>query len=648
MFRRRRLWVLASLAVLVLLFAGWKEVTTPVKGPHSLLELAVLRSGGPDDLVVLRSRYFTTAGRCAGCHGHDPQGVASVDAMGRDVNVADDWRSTMMANSARDPFFRAKLDHEVLVNPGHQQAIESTCLSCHAPLGMHEQRMADWPPFTAAMLDTSTIGLDGVSCLACHMQNPDSAGTLFTGQLRFDSAHVYGPYADDQIVPGVMQFFVGFTPGFGQHLVDSRNCAGCHTLITSTLDLSGNPTGDQFVEQATYHEWLNSVYPAQDKQCNTCHLPRIDDPIILAAEYIFLAPQTPFGLHHLAGGNVFMLEMLKAHRQQLGIPATEAQFDSTIARTLRMLQQSSVQLDLQVAARDADTAFIHVDLTNLTGHKFPSGYPSRRAIVQVVVTMPTGDTLFASGLMDPTYEVVGHDTPYEPHHDVITQPGQVQLYEMVMGDVNGDVTTVLERAKTPLKDNRLVPLGFSSGHPVYDTTLVAGVPASDTDFNRDAFGVEGNGGDRVRYHVALNGYTGPIHIAARVLFQPVPPGWNQEMFAYSSARIDSFRTMYENADASPTLVAEALVTDDRTGMAEQGRDNVTIWPNPSSDGVVNVSGAPMELLNVYDVSGKAVRVQVQRQVRGLRIQLPPRTPGTYLLHLRVAGRDIVERLTVTQ
>ena len=74
---------------------------------------------------------------------------------------------------------------------------------------------------------------------------------------------------------------------------------------------------------------------------------------------------------------------------------------------------------------------------------------------------------------------------WEPHHDVIRSEDQAQIYEMVMGDVNGDKTTVLERAKIPLKDNRLTPLGFSTSHPTYDTTLVAGVPATDIDFNRD-------------------------------------------------------------------------------------------------------------------------------------------------------------------
>src|SRR5690606_5358880 len=129
-----------------------------------------------------------------------------------------------------------------------------------APMGVHEERMLDHPSFTAAMLDTSALGLDGVSCLSCHMQSPDQAGSFFSGDLHFDSARVYGPYAEDQINPAIMTDFVGWTPGLGQHMIDSRNCAGCHTLITETMDLAGNYTGDHFVEQATYHEWKNSIY----------------------------------------------------------------------------------------------------------------------------------------------------------------------------------------------------------------------------------------------------------------------------------------------------------------------------------------------------------------------------------------------------
>src|SRR6185369_14088883 len=102
---------------------------------------------------------------------------------------------------------------------------------------------------------------------------------------------------------------------------------------------------------------------------------------------------------------------------------------------------------------------------------------------------------------------------------------------MVMGDVNGAVTTVLERAAAPIKDDRLPPTGFVSTHPSYDTAQVAGVPASDLDFNHDALGLEGSGGDIVHYHIPMHGFTGNVHVTASIHYQPVPPAWNAEMFS---------------------------------------------------------------------------------------------------------------------
>lgn len=638
--RGRSLVVLAGLAGLVLLLAGWSTALAP-RGHHNRLEDLLFRSADTD-LVVLYSTYFATAGRCAGCHGHDVNGVASVDGSGRDVNVADDWRSTMMANSARDPFFRAKLEHEVLVNPGHQGAIEGKCLGCHAPLGFHEQRMLGGPSFTAAMLDTSTIGLDGVSCAACHQQDPDSAGRFFSGDLRFSIDTVYGPYQEDEINPAIMEFFVGFRPTYGEHIVDGRTCAGCHTLITETADLQGNLTGDRFVEQATWHEWLNSAYNGSAANCRSCHMPRIQDSIILASDYSFLPGHSPFGLHHLVGGNVYMLELMKQHRQQLGIPATDVQFDSTIARTLDNLRHRSVELDVQLQDRNADTAWIDVTLLNLTGHKFPSGYPSRRAFVEVDVLDTDGDTLFHSGRYDPAWEVEGHDADLEPHHDVIRSPDQAQIYELVMGDVNDDVTTVLERAKSPLKDNRLVPVGFSTTHPVYDTTRIAGVPPTDTDFNHDALGLEGSGSDRVHYHVPLGGYEGPLQVQVRVWYQPVPPRWNAEMFAFNGARIDSFRTMVDAMDGRPTLVTADSLFVGALGIGESEGPPVLAHPNPAPDGRVTVIGRA-EVLEVYDAAGRRATVQVQRHGDRSVVQLPS-TPGTYLVVLRHHGVDRVERV----
>jgi Cytochrome c554 and c-prime len=637
---RKRILVGLGLLSIVFLLVGWSEATAPRFGPHSAFDIWRMRSA-EDGLLVQRSVFFATAGRCSGCHGHDTLGLAMVAEDGTDVNVADDWRSTMMANSARDPFFRAKVDHEVLVNPSHRTAIENKCLSCHAPLGMHEERMLNHPPFTLAMLDTSVMGQEGVSCLACHMQAPGTAGSLFSGDLRLDSARVYGPYPDDVINAAIMEFFVGFRPGYGQHIQDGRVCAGCHSLITETLDLSGVPTGGTFIEQATWHEWKNSVYQEDpNATCRGCHMPRIQDDVILASEYAFLQGHSPFGMHHLAGGNTMMLRLLKANKVQLGIPATDAQFDSTIARSLRQLH-SSVDLALTITDRTADTAYVDAHLVNLVGHKFPSGYPSRRAILQVIAIDDQGDTLFQSGRWDGTNEVYGHDLGYESHHDVITQGDQVQLYEMVMGDVSGSVTTVLERAATKIKDNRLPPQGFSTTHIAYDTARIEGVPASDLDFNRDALGVEGNGGDIVHYHIALNGYSGPLHVQARVYFQPVPPLWNAEMFSNHSAAIDTFRTMYAAADGVPELVAADSLFDNSSGLLDARVMDLQTFPNPTRDGAVAITGKGIARITVFNAAGERVPVTTTRRGDQWRCVLPEESGVYHLLVVTASGERLL-------
>ncbi len=655
---RSRVQVLGVLMGVMLVLVGWTEATAPRFGPHSALDMLTLRDqrSSSDGLVVQYSTFFATAGRCSGCHGHDTLALAMTSENGTDVNVSDDWRSTMMGNSARDPFFLAKVSHEVQVNPAHQVAIENKCLGCHAPLGMHEERMLGHAPFTIAMLDTSVMGHDGVSCLACHQQQPDSAGRFFSGDLHFgpephhdgdSSARVYGPYPDDEINAAIMTFFVGFRPGFGQHIQDGRVCAGCHSLITETLDLDGNATGGHFVEQATWHEWKNSIYPADlQTSCRGCHMPRIDDAIVLASEYAFLNGHSPFGEHHLAGGNTFMLKLLKNHIADLGIPATATQFDSTIARTLRNLHKS-VDLSLALTDRTPDTAYIDAHLINRIGHKFPSGYPSRRAFVQVIALNATGDTLFQSGRWDSTNELYGHDAGYEPHHDVITQGDQVQIYELVMGDVNNNVTTTLERAASPLKDNRLVPQGFSTTSPFYDTTRIAGVPTSDIDFNHDALGVEGNGGDIVHYHIAMNGYTGALHVHAHVYYQPVPPLWNQEMFGFHSAPIDTFRTLYQEADGTPELVTSDTLFDNSIGINARGSsEGVRAFPNPTMDGTVLITGSDIERITVYDVAGRETQVSTQRRANGWRCELPD-AAGVYNIVITTPRGDRLLRVVCT-
>jgi hypothetical protein len=307
--------------------------------------------------------------------------------------------------------------------------------------------------------------------------------------------------------------------------------------------------------------------------------------------------------------------------------------------------RNGLLVDVHMADRDADTAFVDVKVTNLAGHKFPSGYPARRAWVELLLTNAAGDTLYRNGAWDSSYEVVGHDAQWEPHHDVITAADHVQIYEMVMGDVNGDKTTVLERADVKLKDNRLVPELFSTSHYTYDTSYIANVGPADVDFNKDEMGVEGSGSDIVHYHVPMNGFIGLVNVHARVWYQSSPPKWMEEMFAFNSAEIDLFRNKYLAADNTPFLVQEDTLSDLSVGVDDLGELGVRIAPNPVMDGVLNVVGLDDRITgaDVYDMAGKLIAQRGASGDRQWRVTLPPGR-GTYLVAIHTRERTFVQRV----
>ncbi|MFN4255381.1 MAG: T9SS type A sorting domain-containing protein [Saprospiraceae bacterium] len=593
---------------------------------------------------------FPTGKVCGGCHGHDPNLRALITSSGEDVNMYDDWRTTMMANAARDPFWRAKVTHETLVNPAHSLELQDKCTTCHAPAGNYQAKLHDKKQFyTLADLYTDTLGLDGVNCQICHAQSPEaSLGNLHSGALPFDTNYIrvaYGPY--EFIFEPPMHEFVGITPKYGEHINDAGLCAGCHTLITETADLQGNKTGETFVEQATYHEWLNSRYDEQhdNVSCQGCHVPRLLDEIIISANYQFLTPKFPYGVHELAGANVTMLKILKENRDKLGISAKPEHFDSTIAATLRQLQQKTLTMSLLPAVLTGDTAIFDLKLENRAGHKFPSGYPARRAWVEFLVKNEAGETIFHSGRTNPDFSLPDEDANFEPHHDIIRQPGQVQIYEMTPGDVTSSFSNVLERGKSALKDNRLVPQGFRTDDPAYDTCQIIGHAFNDPDFNFAPDGTEGSGSDVVHFYIPTGGYKGHLRVEARVWYQSLPPKFVNPMFAHSSPEIDSFKLMFEAADRSPILVGEVVLDSvyvqpvSAKGVAAQAF--VKIFPNPSRDGRVFAQasgGVQIRQLKIYDLGGKLISEKVGREA-----VLPDRR-GVYIVVAETSRGRVVEKV----
>jgi len=627
---------------------------------------------------------FTGSGKCAGCHATDPNFFASVAGQtfpaipmpdGHDVNPTDMWRSSIMANSAKDPFWRAKVTHEVAVNPSHQAELEDKCTSCHAPLGHFAAHNDGYDYYSLEMLVQDSLALDGVSCVACHQQSLESSGINYSGIMHFDSAIIYGPYGLGKDEPPIydlpMLEYTNYAPIYGAHINDSRLCADCHSLIVNSVDLEGNYTGTQYVEQATYHEWKNSAFSGQgvdlpdnsdefEETCQGCHMPRIEDPVIISSGYAFLEPRTPYGLHQLAGANTAMLEIMRDNLEELGLTATVEQFDSTILWTQELLTQKTLDLDIISSSWNTmipgeDSYEIVLMLKNKAGHKFPSGYPSRRAFVEFLITNLQGDTIFHSGKRDPSgSNIINSDEfgllNFEPHYDVINSEEQVQIYEVVDGDVSGSPTNIQERAAIKLKDNRLVPYGFSVNHSAYDTTSIVGEALYDPNFNSNG-SFTGTGTDNIIYSISSEyfGAETNFNLTVNVWYQSMPPKWVNSMFDYESPEIELFQGLFEEHGSEPVLIASKNSVINLTDDVEEVENQISIniFPNPTYNGFSTLkwnSLGDQSVFEIYNSSGSRVNAGTLFGHSGsLEIELP-KASGMYLVKIHHNGGVLTKRV----
>lgn len=590
-----------------------------------------------DSLPVNYNGLFSGSGACVNCHGHDPAQLASVTSDGTDVNVVDAWGSSIMANAARDPYWKAKVRESVMANPSHQVELENTCTSCHAPLGRYTATIQEDAHYSMNMLLTDSLGRDGVSCVACHQQVEENIGQQFSGQLTFSEAPVaYGQYESPLISP--MALATGYVPTYAEHIQTSKVCAGCHTLLTETVDLAGEFTGTEFVEQSTYHEWLNSSYNEDNLNitCQSCHMPSLGgkQPIRLAAGFD-TPPRAPFSLHTFSGANSLMLNILNDNKEALGVPATAEDFEASIDATLNMLQFQSLTLSTELVERTVDTLVAEANLRNLAGHKFPSGYPARRLFIHAALYDESGTALWESGEWDDEFFLEDENEGYEPHYDVIRNEDEVQIYEMVMGDVNGDYTSLLERASSKLKDNRLAPLGFSIGHNSYDTTTVVGAAFTDLNFNHED-GVEGNGGDILQFRVPTDGLSDEVVFVVNAYYQSIPPKFVEELFDYDDPEIAAFQNMYMAADRSPVLVRSSeLFVDQFVGINEE-QEATQFMSHITGTNQLMIDISQKAELSIYTVNGALV--QEETVTAGKEEVLLTVSGGIYLAVLDIEGK----------
>jgi hypothetical protein len=498
---------------------------------------------------------FQPSSQCMTCHN----GLSTPG--GEDVSFGTLWRPSMMAHAARDPYWHAGVRREVTDHPRAQAAIENECSRCHMPmahvqthaLGLQQSVFANLAaPGTGAAADP--LAVEGVSCSLCHQIKDEALGSKasFTGGFVIDMAtpqefrQVFGPYEVDRGRTAVMRSATGLLPTAGIHVQRSEVCATCHTLYTHSLNAAGEAIAE-FPEQMPYQEWLHSDY-RDTQSCQSCHMPIVAQPTPVAS--VLGEPREGLSRHDFRGANFLMLGILNRNRSDLGVVARSAELDAAATRAKAFLQSSSAAIVVEQAGIEQSRLVAEIVVRNLAGHKLPTAYPSRRVWLRVTVHDSQGRLVFSSGGVEPTGAIAGNDndedgTRFEPHHREIRSPGEVQIYEAIMGTQAGSVTTGLLSAVTYLKDNRVLPRGFEKGSAPADVA-VHGEALGDVDFRA--------GEDRVRYSIDVAGASGPFTLDVQLWYQSIAYRWAQNLKSYSAAEPQRFVAYYDQAAPESALM----------------------------------------------------------------------------------------------
>jgi hypothetical protein len=500
---------------------------------------------------------FQTSDRCFACHN----GLAT--SAGEDISIGLSWRPTMMANSARDPYWQAGVRRETLDHPESKAAIENECAICHMPMAryqaMHEGKEAEVFARLAFGSDDrmDQLAQDGVSCSMCHQITQEKLGSResWTGGFVVDTTKPrgeraeYGPYKIEDGQNRIMRTSSGgYRPTEGEHIRKSELCATCHTLITKALGPGGQVVG-QLPEQMPYQEWFASEF--RDKRsCQDCHMPVVEEETRIAVTLGL--PRKKMGRHVFVGGNFFMLRMLNRFRNELGVLALPSEFEAAADRTIQHLKNETARVRIDQISLTAGRLQADISVENRGGHKFPTAYPSRRAWLHVTVRDRDNRAIFESGALSPNGSIQGNDNDanpnqFESHYTEITTSDQVQIYEDIMVGTNNVPTTGLLTAVRFIKDNRLLPKGFDK-RAVEQEIAPQGEAVNDADFI--------GGGDKTRYSIAVGNAQGPFQVEAELWFQPISYRWATNLKSYSAKEPERFTRYYESMAQGSGLIID--------------------------------------------------------------------------------------------
>jgi mono/diheme cytochrome c family protein len=492
------------------------------------------------------------------------------------------------------------------------------------------------------------LGRDGVSCTVCHHIADKRLGreNTATGNFITGSPDVlYGPYKNQTIVTKPMQHALDVRPEFARQIGSSELCGSCHDILLPVFDNSGQRVGASY-EQSTYLEWLNSERGRPGpkfRSCQNCHMPtRYKGSDLhfkiansestdqfppttnrLPGRDIKLTRRNRFHRHSLHGLNGFLNEFFQQFPLILGFQQVDWMSEQPspldppappfgtnfvmdlplftgFESILRMAENQTAELEIGPVRKTRDGRLSTVvTVRNLTGHDLPTGVGFRRMFLQFLVLDKQGTTLWASGrtnelgfildgltdqVLDSEQPVRFPDAPIQPHYQLISSGSQVQIYQELVRDSGGALTTSFLRRVHYLKDNRIRPKGFDpqffarSGSPyIRELAVLHGEEANDPYYVNPRL----TGADKIEYRIPLDSATlsRAHHVQVTLYYQSIPPFYLQQRFQDASQGPENrddiqrlyYLTSHLNLDDAKSEAGEPVLAGWKLQIAEGAR-----------------------------------------------------------------------------
>jgi hypothetical protein len=520
---------------------------------------------------------------CSVCHGVNPEAAPFFK-----------WSGSMMAQAARDPLLYAALTVANQDVPGSGEF----CLRCHAPRGWLQGKST--PPDGSAL---DSDDQDGVQCIVCHRmvdpRTPEAAAILSPAPVPpgfGNGMYVVdgdpndvrrGPLNDATSAPHNWRFSAFHEDG---HL-----CGTCHE-VSNPLQATNNDTQaphEYGAIERTFSEWELSAYePMGDSgTCQSCHMPSFTN-----AQVCIIGPTRAEGpTHDFMGANTWIPDTLETFWSGFVDPDALA---AGKARAQEHLQQAA-SLTVTTMAGVGDVV-ASVRVTNLTGHKLPTGYPEGRRMWLHVQALDTHGN------------VIGESGAYDGSTGVLTLDSQVKVWEAVQGLSPAQATAYGLPAgpsfhfilnDVTLKDNRIPPLGFSN--TAFAARGMAPVGATYSD---------GQNWDDTQFHFPSN----TARVVVELLYQT------------SSKEYVEFLRDENSTNTWGTDVHDVWTNTGRSAPATMA-SAISDRPLQARAGTVNAGAGPLEdVLFVDGQTGDADRVTVRlaNQPFAITLVAPSGGPAT--------------------